>query len=129
MGFQVGRLTVTALVTVSHQWFKVLECRQDACSVFFDLKNQKHFDSVPYQPLMDKLHSYGYDLNTLACMHIYITNRKQHDVVDGSASSDNACSFWSTSRLCAGTPSFPYLYILTTFQLLVSQKGLPQCLC
>ena len=46
-GFQVGRLTVTALVTVTHEWLKVLECRQDACSVFFDLKNQKRLILSP----------------------------------------------------------------------------------
>jgi len=37
---------------------------------------------------MDKLHSYGFDLNTLAWIHSYLTNREQHDVVDGSAFSD-----------------------------------------
>ena len=39
---------------------------------------------------MDKLHGYGFDLNTLAWIYSYLTNRKfkQHDVVDGSASSD-----------------------------------------
>ena len=39
-GFQVGRLTATALLTATNRWFKVLECRQDVCSVFFDLENQ-----------------------------------------------------------------------------------------
>ena len=48
----------------------------------------KAFDSVPRQPLINKLHGYSFDLNTLAWIHSYLTNRKQHDVVGASASSD-----------------------------------------
>jgi len=44
--------------------------------MFFDLK--KAFDSIPHQSLVDKLHSYGLDINTLAWIYSYLTNRKQH---------------------------------------------------
>ena len=67
--------------------------------MFSDLK--KAFDVVRHQPLMDKLHRYGLDVNTLAWIDSYLTNSKRHVSVDDSAS-----SFQSTSRLCAGTPSF-----------------------
>jgi len=38
---------VTALLTVTHEWFKVQECRQDVSSVFFDVKNGKHLIPSP----------------------------------------------------------------------------------
>ena len=56
-GFQSGKSTVTALLSVTHDWFQALESGQEVCSIFFDLK--KAFDSVPHRPLMDKLASYG----------------------------------------------------------------------
>ncbi len=58
-GFQTGKSTITALLSVAHEWFKALESGQEVCSVFFDIK--KAFDSVPHQPLMYKLHRYGLD--------------------------------------------------------------------
>ncbi len=42
---QTGRSTITALLSVAHEWFKALESGQEVCSVFFDIK--KAFDSVP----------------------------------------------------------------------------------
>jgi len=108
-------------VTVTHEWFKALECRHDEGSVFFDLK--KAFDSIPHQLLMDYLHGYGLDVNTLAWIHSYLTNRKLHHVIDCSASSD--------MPVVSGVPQDSVLgpllslSISMTSQLLVSQKGVP----
>ena len=67
---------------------------------------------------MDKLHSFGFDLNTLAWIHSYLTNREQHDVADGSA-----CAFSGVPKAhVLGTHIFLIYNILTTFQLSVSQK-------
>jgi len=41
------QMEVTALLTVTHEWFKVQECRQDVSSVFFDVKNRKHLIPSP----------------------------------------------------------------------------------
>ena len=44
-GFQTGRSTITALLSVTHEWFKVLESGQELFSVcFFDIK--KAFDTA-----------------------------------------------------------------------------------
>ena len=85
-GFQTGKSTITALLAVTHDWFQALEAKNDVCSVFFDLK--KAFDSVPHQPLMEKLQKYGLDGNILSWISSYLTNRKQHVVVDGATSTD-----------------------------------------
>ena len=49
-GFRSGRSTVTALLSVTHDWFSALECGKEVCAVFFDYR--KAFDSVPHQPLL-----------------------------------------------------------------------------
>ena len=87
-GFQSGKSTVAALLSVTHDWFQALESGQEVCSIFFDLK--KAFDSVPHRPLLDKLTCYGLDAHTLSWITSYLTNRKQHVVVGGETSSDAA---------------------------------------
>ena len=54
-GFHSGRSTVSALLSVTHDWHATLEQGQEACAVFFDY--QKAFDSVPHRPLLSKLES------------------------------------------------------------------------
>ena len=56
------------------------------CSIFFDLR--KTFDSVPHQPLVDKLANLGLDAYALSWITSYLTNRKQHVVVGGESSLD-----------------------------------------
>ena len=36
-GFQSGKSTVTALLSVTHDWFQALEAGQEVCSIFSDL--------------------------------------------------------------------------------------------
>ena len=56
-GFSPGKGTVTALLTTTDNWFKLLEEGKDVCSIFFD--DRKAFDSVPHRPLLDKLSNLG----------------------------------------------------------------------
>ena len=84
-GFQSGKSTVTALLAVTHDWFKALESRHNVCSVFFDLR--KAFDSVPHRLLLEKLNTYALDSHSL---HSYLAERKlQHVVVGGASSLDS----------------------------------------
>ena len=52
-GFRPKRSTVTALLSVLHEWFLTLEDGNEVCAIFLDYK--KAFDSVPHRPLLDKL--------------------------------------------------------------------------
>ena len=85
-GFQAGKSTVTALLSVTHEWFKILESGQEVGSIFFDLR--KAFDSVPHRLLLDKVQSCGLDPCTLSWIRSYLTDRKQHVVVGGDSSPD-----------------------------------------
>ena len=49
-GFRSGRSTVTALLSVTQDWFAALESGKEICAIFFDY--QKAFDSVPHAPLL-----------------------------------------------------------------------------
>ena len=85
-GFQSGKSTTTALLSVTHDWFKALEAGQEVCSIFFD--RRKTFDSVPHRLLVDKLTSLGLDAHIISCINSYLTNRKQQVLVDGKSSQD-----------------------------------------
>ena len=85
-GFQSGKSTTTALLSVTHDWFQALEAGQEVCSIFFDLR--KAFDSVPHRLLVDKLTSLGLDAHIISWITSYLTNRKQHVVVCGESSQD-----------------------------------------
>ncbi len=56
-GFQQGKSTVTSLLSVVHEWLKILESGKEVYSVFFDLK--KAFDTVPHRKPMTKLQTLG----------------------------------------------------------------------
>ena len=49
-GFRSDRSTVTALISVTQDWYTALEQGNEICAVFFDF--QKAFDSVPHQSLI-----------------------------------------------------------------------------
>ena len=52
-GFLPGRSSVSALLSVTHEWLKNLEDGNEVCSVYFDL--HKAFDSIPHRLLLQKL--------------------------------------------------------------------------
>ena len=56
-GFMHHRSSVSALITVIHDWFNALDSGLEVCAVFFDVK--KAFDSVPHAPLLEKLAGIG----------------------------------------------------------------------
>ena len=84
-GFTAGRSTIGALLSTTHDWFKLLEEGKDICAVFLDYR--KAFDSVPHRPLIEKLKGVGLNPHIIAWLSDYLTSRKQRVVVDGSISS------------------------------------------
>ena len=83
-GFQSDRSTVTALLSVTQDWYTTLEKGKEICAVFFDF--QKAFDSVPLQNLITKLESLEFSPLILRWLSDYLTNRSQYVVVNGADS-------------------------------------------
>ena len=52
-GFQKGMSTVTAVLSLTHEWLMKLDDNQEISCIFFDFK--KAFDSIPHVLLMGKL--------------------------------------------------------------------------
>ena len=84
-GFRPERSTVTALLSVLHEWFLTLEDGNEACAIFLDYK--KAFDSVPHRPLFDKLFNLGFNNYIVRWVTSYLTFRSQRVVVNGESSS------------------------------------------
>ena len=63
-GFRSGFSTVSALLSVTHDWFTLLDSHSSVCAVFFDLR--KAFDSVPHQLLLNTLSSSGYPSSSIS---------------------------------------------------------------
>ena len=79
-GFQAGKGTVAALLTVTNEWLNTLDSGGEICAVFFYLKV---FDSVRHIPLIEKLVVCGLCDYLFRWITIYLTNRKQRVVVEG----------------------------------------------
>ena len=83
-GFRPGFSTLSALLSVTHKWFSLLDSHNSVCAVFFDLR--KAFDSVPHQPLLDTLSSTGIPPHLIIWLRNYLRNRSQQVVLNGSSS-------------------------------------------
>ena len=85
LGFRPERSTVTALLSVLHEWFLTLEDGNEVCAIFLDYK--KAFDSVPHRPLLDKLLKIGFNNYIVRWVTSYLTCRSHRVVVNGESSS------------------------------------------
>ena len=83
-GFRSGRSTVTALLSVTQDWFAALESGKEICAIFFDY--QKAFDSVPHAPLLARSTNLQFSPAILQWLTDYLTNRRQFVVVNGAES-------------------------------------------
>ena len=84
-GSRQGLSTTTQLLSVVHDWSYILPNRSQVDTIFLDF--QKAFDRVPHQRLRIKLQHYSIAGYTLDWVMVFLSNRKQSVVVDGSQSS------------------------------------------
>ena len=83
-GFLPGRSSVSALLSVTHEWLKNLEDGNEVCSVYFDLR--KAFDSVPHRLLLQKLSDIQLDPYIIQWIESYLSERSQLVAVGGACS-------------------------------------------
>ena len=83
-GFTPGKSTVSALLSATDHWYRLLESGAEVCAIFFDLK--KAFDSVPHRPLLNKLQDMGLNDHLVRWISDYLTDRKQFVVTNGASS-------------------------------------------
>ena len=76
--------TVTAVLSLTHEWLMKLDDNQEISCIFFDFK--KAFDSIPHALLMGKLDLLHLPQFILSWLDSYLTKRQQRVVVDGVAS-------------------------------------------
>jgi len=80
----VGKSTVSALLSTTYSWLETPEEGKEIGAVFID--QQKAFDSVPQQSLMEKLEQTGLSDHILSWISDYLTCREQKVVVNGKSS-------------------------------------------
>ena len=104
-GFRSKCSTVSALISVSHDWFSALETGDEVGAVFFDYR--KAFDSVPHLPLITKLQKMCFNPSIVKWVADFLMHRVQYVVVNGESSNIiYTCSFWSSTGLSLGTYAF-----------------------
>ena len=84
-GFLPGRSTISALLSVTHDWLNNLENGNEVCSVYLDLR--KAFDSVPHRLLIQKLSDIQLEPYIIQWINSYLAERSQLVVVGGACSS------------------------------------------
>ena len=84
-GFRKGYNTQLCLIIMLEKWKRALDDGKIAGALLTDLS--KAFDCINHELLIAKLHAYGFDYTSLACIHSYLTYRKQRTKVNNSFSS------------------------------------------
>ena len=81
-GFRSKCSTVSALISVSHDWFSALETGNEVGAVFFDYR--KAF--VPHLPLIAKLQKMCFNPSIVKWVADFLMHRVQYVVVNGESS-------------------------------------------
>ena len=84
-GFRKGYSTQHTLIVMLEKWRKALDNGKIAGALLTDLS--KAFDCLNHNLLIAKLHAYGFDYNSLAFIHSYLSDRKHRTKINNSLSS------------------------------------------
>ena len=93
-GFMSGRSTTLQLLYVLDNWIQKINLGGTVYCIFFDF--MKAFDSVPYKILLLKLKACGIDGKLLGWIEMFLLNRWQRVVINGSASAGQ----WNPTGVC-----------------------------
>ena len=74
-GYRKGFSTQHALLSLIEKWKKVLDNKRYVGAILMDLS--KAFDTINHDLLTAKLHIYGFSIEPLKLIKIYLTNRWQ----------------------------------------------------
>ena len=66
---------MVAIISLIERWRKSLDNKGYGGAVLMDLS--KALDTLNFDLLITKLHTYGFDIKTLKLLHIYFTKRWQ----------------------------------------------------
>lgn len=83
LGFRKNLSTVTQLLEITHDLSTTLHSDLQTDTIFIDFA--KAFDRAPHSKLIDKLASFGINSKITTWIKMYLSNRTQYVVVNGTA--------------------------------------------
>ena len=105
-GFRKCHSTMTALIDATIEWLANMDQGKLNAVVYIDLA--KAFDTISHEILLEKLHIYGVDTNSLSWFQSYLQDRKQKCYVNDVLSAERTINCGVPQRSILG----PLLFLI-----------------